>query len=202
MNKNVKLLILSFIIVSLFSCSYNDEIIQVSQNLNLEKILSLKTNEQQIIAFKMLSDYEKLEIWKLKYNKLKNNNYKLYNGKKMSKNQVIILNELFRSLKLKYFLDKNSEEAKIYFYSYLPKMKEKALKYFNQRELKTIFSSLDTKIMSQQLPDINCGCSITYDWCGSGSTCTLPCTETTTWGCGWWIAEACNGACGTITINY
>lgn len=201
MKKNLNLLTILLMLTIFTNCTEENDFLSENQKNDFNKIIELKSDEQQKIAFKMLSSKEKLNIWKMKYNIIKDNNYVFFDEKPLENKQKIVLDELFNSLNEEYFENKNSKKSLNYYKEYLPQMKEKALKVFTKEELKIVFSSLKIEYSSrvQQLPGISCGCNTSDDWCTGSSTCTLPCTETSTWGCGWWGAEACNGSCGTIS---
>lgn len=208
MEKYFKFISLLFVIITITSCSDKDLLIVNSQkgaldNMDaLREIIHLESVQEQRMAFKLLENEDKFKIWKIKHALIKSNDYKFFGGEKLNSAQQLIVDEIFDSLKERYFTYKTSVESIAYYNNYLPTAIKKAQAYFSRAELKYIFCSLKVEGKKQQLPDIECDCSTESDWCSDETSCSLPCTKTSTFGCGTFLAYSCDGSCGSISISY
>jgi len=197
MTKLLKFISLCLVVL-LFSCNSENDELQVDQKSDLLEIINLESREEQRAAFELLETKDKYGIWKLKYDLIVENDFNIFNDKKLNSQQIKLTKEVFNSLKFEYFENKESKNSRIYFDHYLPEMRDKVLDIFTQEEMTLIFSSLMLNNRQIQLPGIDCNCNRADDWCSGSTTCVMPCTEQSSWGCGWFGAERCDGSCGSF----
>lgn len=208
MEKYFNLISLLFILIAIIGCSDDDFLVVNSQKAELNKmeelkrIIYLESVREQRMAFKLLNNEDKFKIWEIKYALIKNNDYKFFDGEKLNSAQQSIIDELFDSLKETYFTNRTSVESIAYYNNHLLTAIKEAQTYFSKAELKYIFCSLKIEGKKQQLPDIECDCSTESDWCSDDTSCSLPCTKTSTFGCGTFLAYSCDGSCGSIDISF
>lgn len=193
-NKNkYALVLLSTCILLVFnSCSEDDSLMNnLESNVNMNKIENVLTLEGQgqKIAYRMLSENEKLFLWQ---DKLAN----LLESIDFNSSQIKYINELRKTLKLEYFYFENQKGK--YYTDYLVEMKKIGYTLFNAKEMAIYFSSLDSTYekVVQNPPNIHCHCSTSDDWCVTGDCYSFYCTSADD-GCGWWLREDCNGFCAT-----
>lgn len=188
------------LIICLFSSCENEGV----SSVDIQKINAVKNlkGDSQKIAFGMLSKENKFHIWNNKLNSLKNSNV-------LNSSQKEFVHQLIASLRVEYFEENAFENHAQYYNIYLPEMKRIGKLLFTQAQLISYFSSLDNiddSVISQKLPGegeigggggggtSNCNCSSSDDWCVWGSSCFVWSCERHI-GCGWWLAEECNGLC-------
>ena len=205
MKKQLNSIFLALIILTLSNCTTDiTEESTYSASTEINNILSLSTNEQEI-AYRMLTEPDQYNIWIEKHNRIKILGYDKFLGRKLSNKETQLIHDVYKSLRKEYFINKEKSSTIDYFSRYLPKIKITLLEYFTLEECTRLFSSLETNQRQEskiddQLPDIDCGCNQNDDWCTTGD-CVMPCTDTSNIGCGWWMAQECNGACGSYSIN-
>lgn len=193
--KNLLKIIIAVYTLITFSCTSEDlYLYETNDNLSLDKINNVinLSGQSQIIAYKMLNNNEKVHIWKTKLTQL-------INSKKLNDIQTSYVKELNRTLNLENFSGDNSG---IYYSEYLNEMKKIGATIFSIEEMQYYFSSINHKNIKQKyikLMDDNegahCNCNSTDDWCPWGSKCLRWGCSTRDSGCGWWMAEICNGVC-------
>jgi hypothetical protein len=188
--KKLLLLIITYLI--LISCT--NEMDSISENVNQKKIdqIFLMSNDEQIIAYKLLNKYEKKTLW---VSKLKN----LKIQRNINEIQKKYIDELISTLNVKYFVNDNLTDR--HYLSYLSKMKEIGYTIFTAEEMVNNFSNISGKSKNyQNRPPmlIYCTCSTVDDWCITGDCYSFGRCDDANAGCGWWLGEDCNGICATL----
>lgn len=118
---------------AVFSCS-NDETEEASAS-KIESVLNIKDEDEQRLAYGLLDENEKLNLWD---SKLKTT---LENGE-LSNNQKELIEDLRKNLKSSLFSDFKNDEKEYFKTIYVNNFLARAKKIFTYEQMTSIFYSL------------------------------------------------------------
>ena len=195
------ILTLLMIILSLTSCTYNNELENNIENSKIKAVFYEKNASNQKIMYNMLNKEEKLKLWEEKIeNVLQKNN--------LNEDQLILINDLKDNLSANLFDNKSFNNEKEIFKSiYVKEFLKKSINVFEEDFIVTNFYSLSSNGYYLGEPDApengenpDCSCNTTSMWsCAASFECKTSrnCSDTAG-GCGFLGMFECNGRCFLI----
>ena len=198
--KTLKTTNLIFSLFILFSCENDDnnELSLKTTELKIEQISNTSISSEQKRMYSMLNKSEKLFLWNEKIKKtIKNSNF--------NENQIKILNDINKDLKLNLF-DENSPENSYFKVVQVPKYLKELGKYFSNNQIANKFYRItpieDTPELMSGNKDCDCNkdsmvscTALRPENCKDSDTC-----DSTYNGCGFMWAYSCNGVCDPFDL--
>ncbi|MCD0472629.1 bacteriocin fulvocin C-related protein [Flavobacterium sp. JAS] len=207
-----KNLILTLTICLMTSCSEDSTVeslpVSIKSQLKISKVLGEKNEENQKIAYVLLSSEEKYSLWSNKYDELLNDRTHLKSqGIILNDEQQELIEELKNKITKKIFEDKDSDEKAYFKNIYTPDFLKRAKKDFTKEQLGIIFFKLSAPNSNTTLKQLstsrianseeNCDCNIgaifTCQW--GADRCNEASCEIKSNACGFLGLWECNGMC-------
>lgn len=183
----------------IFSCSSdeNQTVIEDSVNKNkINDVMNLEREEDQKIAYLMLNDSEKYELWKQKLNGLMLSN-------ELNKKQKELIKVVLNNVDASFFTEKRNDKREYFKTIIFKKLILDITKEFSQNQIRTIFYSVTSKIDpgfedgGSGSSSCNCSASINemFNFCGGQTSCKAGNCNYTASGCGFMSLSSCTGTC-------
>ena len=206
----MKKLITICVLTLLFSCSKNNNLIEI-ENVNQSKITQILENRnlsEQKMQYSLLNKEEKLTLWNSKLNKI-SNTYTL------NKRQLQLINEFNNKINSSHY--KYNSDEQIYLKTVvIPKYLKRLKKEFTINQIGAIFYTISYQLdpITQQRADSglyepgdqdggggtgNCNCNknsmVSCKWLNAPSCLNKKCNEPSSTSCGFGGFYECNGIC-------
>lgn len=184
----MKKLILFFIFfITIFSsCSSNDFEQNEASNARISAVKNEDNIEIQKLKYSMLTKTEKLTLWSEKLEEISLN-------KKLSSEQLSLLNDLKSNLDVTVFDKNNNDKKEVFKNIYVANFLKKAKKVFSSEYIYKFFYTFNGKFAD----DTNyCTCSAGAIFtCGIGVDCGSSSCKVLSDGCGFLGLYECDGRC-------
>lgn len=187
----------------LFSCSSDEENYEATSASKIENVLKIKNEDDQRLAYGLLSAKEKLNLWSTKMKTLSKD-------ASLNTKQIELINDLQEKLTVSLFSDIKNDEQEYFKTIYVNNFLKKAKEEFSYDQITSFFytinlKSADTAMYQDDGPRIGsskkCNCNKgSLFGCSAGGTdeCkNITCKESTS-GCGFIWKHPCNGGCSYL----